>query len=460
MKHVLSLLAATLLATTLQASTPLLDRLRQLPRLITNITPCPTLPYAETYTFTYRQPVDHADTTAGHFLQRVILSHRHFDAPVVAILEGYALGEPRESELSQLLSANQITIEHRFFDASAPPGEIPWKHLTIANAAADHHQIIQTLRRRVYPATPWITTGISKGGQTTIFHRYFYPDDVEVSVPYVAPFNLEYVDPRLKKHLARLGETPAQKQKEGVFRSGGKENTLKLLQFQHACLQRLDRLAPLLEEYAGDNAMTFARAGGVQRALKLLVLEYPFAFWQWNGNVGDIPEPELENDYDLFRALVEVSPPDFFSDQGIDRILPFYYAALTEIGMYDYDLTPFRPYFKQEPDRRRVDFRFTIPDDIPLPPFNDKQARQINHWLQTDARRMLFIYGGLDPWAGTAVDLKTNDKCKLYIKADANHTCRIASFERLVRDDILQTLLSWIAPSPSPTPSPPPTPLE
>ena len=46
--------------------------------------------------------------------------------------------------------------------------------------------------------------GISKGGQTTIFHRYFYPADVDISVPYVAPLNLEYVDPRLDKFLNRV----------------------------------------------------------------------------------------------------------------------------------------------------------------------------------------------------------------------------------------------------------------
>lgn len=33
----------------------------------------------------------------------------------------------------------------------------------------------------------------------------FYPADVDISVPYVAPLNLEYVDPRLDKFLNRLG---------------------------------------------------------------------------------------------------------------------------------------------------------------------------------------------------------------------------------------------------------------
>ena len=77
----------------------------------------------------------------------------------------------------------------------------PWQYLTIKQAAADHHAIIQTLKAKLYPRSKWVTTGISKGGQTTIFHRYFYPEDADVSVPYVAPLNLKEVDPRIERFL-------------------------------------------------------------------------------------------------------------------------------------------------------------------------------------------------------------------------------------------------------------------
>ena len=57
---------------------------------------------------------------------------------------------------------------------------------------------------------------------------------------------------------------------------------------------------------------------------------------------------------------------------------------------------------------------------------------------------MLFIYGGLDPWSATAVDLKKNDKCKKYIKADMHHRCRIGDFEKISRDNIIETLTYWL----------------
>ena len=70
--------------------------------------------------------------------------------------------------------------------------------------------------------------------------------------------------------------------------------------------------------------------------------------------------------------------------------------------------------------------------------------QDINHWLQTKAENMLFIYGGIDPWSATAVDLKKNSKCVKYVKADMDHKCRIKSFENLTRDAILKTLKAWI----------------
>ena len=64
----------------------------------------------------------------------------------------------------------------------------------MANAAADHHRIVEVLKL-IYPGK-WIGTGISKGGQTAMFHRYFYPEDVDISVPYVAPLNFSTEDQR------------------------------------------------------------------------------------------------------------------------------------------------------------------------------------------------------------------------------------------------------------------------
>jgi hypothetical protein len=445
MKHLFLLITTLLLAAgTSIADTSLVDRLRQI-KEISGLRVLNAAPYEEAYSFYYEQPVDHQAPGKGTFKQLVQLGHRDFQAPVVAILEGYSVESLQESELSNLLHANQLVIEHRFFQHSVPEGGIPWKELTIAQAAADQHEIIRTLREKVYPGTRWLSTGISKGGQTTIYHRYFYPDDVEVSVPYVAPLNLSYIDPRLGRYLAKLGKTPALRQRGTFMGDGGQETTVRILNFQEYCFENLDRLTPLLQEEAGRQKVSFTLVGGIERAMKLIILEFPFAFWQWDGNVNKIPETELDDIEEHFLYLVSISPIDFLCDQGIRRVQPFFYAALTETGMYAYDIRPFRKYFKDEADRSLIDFRFAMPEDAEPLPFNERQMENINRWLQTGAERMLFIYGGLDPWAATAVDLKGNDKCKIFLKADANHACRVRHFEPIVREEILRTINAWLA---------------
>ncbi|WP_018337613.1 S28 family serine protease [Butyricimonas synergistica] len=440
MKYVFTLVVSLLLACgTLLANGPLLQKLQQI-KEISDIRELKVPPYSEYYEFLYEQPVDHGNPSKGTFKQRVLLGHRDFKAPMVAILEGYGIYSPMPSELSQLFNTNQLTIEHRFFNNSKPAGETPWEYLTLKQAATDQHEIIQTLRQKVYPDTRWISTGISKGGQTTVYHRYFYPEDVEVSVPYVAPINLEKVDPRLEKFLSKLGDTPENKH---LLEGGGKEIKWQIFDFQKRCFENLDKLMPFMEQLTRTKAYSFRKVGDAERALKLTILEFPFAFWQWGNNINDMPQLEEEDYNEIFNYLVKVSPPDFFDDKSIENLQAFYYAALTETGMYTYNIKPFKKFFKEEKENV-ITFDFTMPKGYENTPFNTKQMQDINHWLQTKAENMLFIYGGIDPWSATAVDLKKNSKCVKYVKADMDHKCRIKSFENLTRDAILKTLKAWI----------------
>ena len=114
-----------------------------------------------TYELWFQQPVDHSNPDLGTFPQKVIYSHKGFDKPVVVVMEGYALYGTGQSELCRLLDANQITIEHRFFDESRPKDSIPWSNLTVANAAADQHNVIQAFKP--WYNEKWISTGIKRG---------------------------------------------------------------------------------------------------------------------------------------------------------------------------------------------------------------------------------------------------------------------------------------------------------
>ena len=72
----------------------------------------------------FEQPLDAVDADAGTFQQRLVIRHRGFDRPTVIVTEGYnndyALNPHYTEELSELLSANTIMVEHRFNGASSP----------------------------------------------------------------------------------------------------------------------------------------------------------------------------------------------------------------------------------------------------------------------------------------------------------------------------------------------------
>ena len=110
-----------------------------------------------------RQPIDHNNPDAGYFEQMVYLLHKDFNKPVVLVTEGYAARPNATNELTKLLDANQIIVEHRYFGKSLLDS-LDYQFLNIRQAASDHHHIT-TLFKQLYMGK-WIATGISKGGQT------------------------------------------------------------------------------------------------------------------------------------------------------------------------------------------------------------------------------------------------------------------------------------------------------
>src|SRR4029453_18614710 len=89
--------------------------------------------------------------------------------------------------------ANQPPPGHRYFEPSRPD-QTDWSFDSIRQSATDEHRIIEQLKS-IYTAR-WLTTGHSKGGMTAVYHRRFFPDDVDATVAYVAPISFSRADDR------------------------------------------------------------------------------------------------------------------------------------------------------------------------------------------------------------------------------------------------------------------------
>src|ERR1043165_8542875 len=116
-------------------SDQLLEKLRSIPGVSARELGSVDGPEEEKFTYYvlhFTQPVDHDDPSKGFFQQQVSLLHRNEQAPTPMIVNtsGYSddWGD-KPAELTMMLDANQVSIEHRFYGDSKPD-PIDWQYLT------------------------------------------------------------------------------------------------------------------------------------------------------------------------------------------------------------------------------------------------------------------------------------------------------------------------------------------
>ncbi|MDR2811011.1 MAG: aminopeptidase [Tannerellaceae bacterium] len=381
--------------------------------------------YSEKYLIRINQPVNHQHPEAGDFLQRVVICHVGTDRPTVIVTEGYggnyALSPRYQEELSRLLNANVVFVEHRYFLESTP--ESPeWDQLTAENSAFDLHHITSTFRA-LYPGQ-WISTGISKGGQTTLIYRTFFPDDVNFSVPYVAPLCRDVEDGRHEGFLRKVG-TKAERR--------------KVEKFQLEVLKRKDALLPLLETFCREKNLTFRIPAA--EVLDYCVLEYSFAFWQWGTPANNIPSL-TSTDRILFDHLVDISGPDYFAENQPNAT--FFVQAAKELGYYGYDTRPFRKYLSIKHAGGYLK-QLMLPPGAEDTAFNPALYQKIYHFLKENDPRIIFIYGELDPWSAAHAPVFAQKKnAHFFFQPRGSHRARIGNMPEETKEKIMQQIHQWL----------------
>ena len=163
-----------------------LDIVNRVDTIIPNSNPAN---YKELYQVTFTQPIDHNNPAAGTFNQKAYLFYVGDDRPTVFYTNGYSLNkgsaETPFNDIAYNMNANLLMVEHRYFGSSKPANDPRWEYLTISQAAADNHAIIQALKPLLQKE--WVSIGTSKDGLASIFLRYFYPDDVTVTTAFCSP---------------------------------------------------------------------------------------------------------------------------------------------------------------------------------------------------------------------------------------------------------------------------------
>lgn len=375
--------------------------------------------YNEAYEIMFEQPVDHNKPDGEKFNQQVYLFSVDKQQPVVIELDGYDITEFGQKELSELLNANYILVEHRYFAESIPAGK-DWRYLNIKQAADDDHKIIEFFKE--YYSGKWISTGISKGGQTTIYHRYFYNNDVDVSVPYVAPINLAKEDPRVFTFLSNVGDESCRQ---------------VIKEFQIEVLKNKKEILPYILKNVNEEKLELVIKP--ELAYEYAVLEYSFNFWQWDGNCSGVPRPNASAE-ELASHLWDTKLFDLYSVPVLNNIESFFYQAYTEIGYYGYDVSDFREYLTEMKNPSNEIF---APKNGELK-YDYSAMQRVHEWIQNEGNNFIFIYGEYDPWNATSVQLNGTTNSIKIVKAAGSHATRIKHFNDDEKEIIFSTLEKWL----------------
>jgi hypothetical protein len=382
--------------------------------------------FNETWKIMVRQPLDHSDTTKGFFLQRVFVADKGRENAVLLITEGYSANyaaSPRFiNELTPMLQSNQICVEHRYFEKSCPDS-INWDYLTVANAAADHHAVVEIFKK--YYSGKWINTGISKGGQTAVYHRSYYPDDVDVTVAYVAPLNFAVEDKRHEKFIQNV--------------PGTKEVRAKIRQFQIQILKNRDKIVPKLEEYSKQKNYDYYVT--IDEVLDYCVLEFPFAFWQWGKSPAEIPSETAGVD-ELFNYMMKVPGPTYFAISGTEGFKPFYVQAARELGYYAYDSKPLKKYLSIKSAKNYFS-KLYLPENLHIE-YIKETALRVKRFIQTTDKDMIFIYGEFDPWTASAFKVPQKSNFLKVVKPGGNHSSRIGNLPAEQKKQVIDKLEEWL----------------
>lgn len=430
MKNLRNCYAALLLflflctTTSLSAQSDLQQKLSEI-SAITEVKPLESTVFPEKYVTYFTQPLDHRHPEKGSFRQRVIVSHVGYDRPTVLVTEGYgaayALNSRYREELSKLLDANMIFVEYRYFLESTPEPK-DWQYLTAENSADDLHAVT-TAFKNIYPGK-WIATGISKGGQTALLYRTFYPDDVDVSVPYVAPLCYAAEDGRHEPFLRKVSTA---------------EDRKKIEDFQLEVLKRKATLLPVFEKYCLDKGYKFRAP--IEEIYDYSVLEYSFALWQWGTPVSDIPAVTAP-DEEILAHLLSISEPSYFtSDSGEAS---FFVQAARELGYYGYDIRPFKKYLSIKSSKGYL-HRLMLPEELRDMPFDKTLSKKITKFLKENDPKMIFIYGENDPWTAAGVTwLKGKKNIHVFIQPGGSHRARINTLPDAEKEQVIALIKEWM----------------
>ena len=126
-----------------------------------------------------------------------------------------------------------------------------------------------------------------------------------------------------------------------------------------------------------------------------------------------------------------------YSDDRMNSTSMYQFA--TEFGYYGY----LRNHVQDLLSETNYDNTNYAPQNVDIT-FNPKTMKDLNDWLQSEGDNIIYIYGELDPWSGTAVEVTDQTNALKMVLKSGNHFTCINTFPKDEQEKILTTLEDWL----------------
>ena len=375
--------------------------------------------YNRAFEIDFKVPTDHNNPSGSKISMKAYLSHMDESLPTVIRLSGYKISGNSIGEVASILGANQLFIGQRYMGEEHQPAPLDWQYLTVEQSAADHHLLMSKLKS-IYTGK-WVSAGVSKGGISATYLKYYYPDELDATVAKVAPFCFAVEDPRLESF---------------ILNTAGTEECRNYLQaFQRKVLENKDSMMIFLEGYLSNTGYVYSLSH--EYILEMITLDYLFTYWQFGqGDCESVPDTSAPAE-DIFNHLAQVTGPVMFNDAYIEHISPIFYQLFTEIGYYGLITDHLSDLLGDD----EYDFSIFLPPGT-NPVFDPAIQHNLVNWVQTEGDNIIFIYGGRDAWSGVAIDIAGNSNVIKIVEPGADHLVSIANLTE--KEIVYAALEQWL----------------
>lgn len=374
---------------------------------------------ARQFEIQFKQLVDHTNPSLGTFSQKLALIHRSEAEPMVLQTSGYSIFGVRQAAITATFETNQLQVEHRYFSTSVPE-KLDWTKLDIKQSADDFHRIVESFKQ-IY-GTRWVNTGASKGGMTSIYHKYFYPNDLDGTVADVAPLSFSLDDPRYVTWVETVGGDTYKKCRED--------------------LQKL-QIELLKNRGSFSTDAVFNHLGKADIAFEHAVIEMSFAFWQYasptDPKVGCAKIPVAGSVQEMLNYLALVNSPEGYADVDLLGFLPYFYQAATQLGGPGSSVQHLKNLLKYD-----YSIDMYTPKGV-VTTYSNQEMLNIEKWAKNNAEKVMYVYGEFDPWTSGEFPLNTSAKeVYKFFAPKMNHGANFRTLNSTDKAKALKIIGGWL----------------